>query len=280
MSQYLKDIKGRLEALEKTGSITQALQHISIAKTKKAQRDLTNYVFFKEHLNPMIIDLYNKESNHPIFKGNSSEHTLYILITSDRGLVGPYHQQLFRAVKEELKNSDNYSMIVMGIKGFYFAKKNHYNLVHDSVIINRDFITTFYFKEYSKIIHDRYLKGKIGNIKIIYMNFINTAKQEVKIKQILPIEINEEAKEVNKFVLYETDTKELASYLSLIFLDTNIYGALVDAQSSEHASRLLAMQTATDNVREISRELSKSYHRIRQQAITSELIDVVNGTNF
>jgi len=277
----LKDIKLRMQAITKTASITQAMHNIALSKIKKSSDMLKNTREFVIKLHGILAYAnQNIEEAHRLTSLNEGKTKLYILVTSDRGLAGSYHNQLFKAFLEEVKDLsvDEYKVFVLGKKGFYFAQKRKLPMINKEIIYNRDDITTMYFRHYADLIKDAFMNRSIDEVILYYNHYVNTATQVVKKRTILPVIFDNEDVPKEDFI-YDTAPEIVLDHTINIYIESSIFTALADAKLSEHASRMVAMKSATDNANEIVERLHTIYHRARQQEITSELIDVINGSN-
>ena len=277
----LKDIKMRMQAITKTASITQAMHNIALSKIKKSSDMLKNTREFVIKLHGILAYAnQNIEEAHRLTSLNEGKTKLYILVTSDRGLAGSYHNQLFKAFLEEVKDLsvDEYKVFVLGKKGFYFAQKRKLPMINKEIIYNRDDITTMYFRHYADLIKDAFMNRSIDEVILYYNHYVNTATQVVKKRTILPVIFDNEDVPKEDFI-YDTAPEIVLDHTINIYIESSIFTALADAKLSEHASRMIAMKSATDNANEIVERLHTIYHRARQQEITSELIDVINGSN-
>ncbi len=277
----LKDIKMRMQAIEKTASITQAMHNIALSKIKKSSALLNTTKAFVVKLHS-ILEYANQniDQEHRLTSINEGETKLYVLVTSDRGLAGSYHSQLFKAFLDEVKDmkKEDYLVFVLGKKGYYFAQKRKLPMINQEIIYNRDDITTMYFRHYADLIKDVFMQKSIDEVILFYNHYINTGTQVVKKRTILPI-VFEESNEPKREFIYDTTPEIVLDHTINIYIESSIFTALADAKLSEHASRMIAMKSATDNANEIVERLHTIYHRARQQEITSEIIDVINGSN-
>ena len=277
----LKDIKLRMQAITKTASITQAMHNIALSKIKKSSELLSNTKSFVIKLHGILAYAnQNIEEAHRLTSINEGKTKLYILVTSDRGLAGSYHNQLFKAFLDEVKDkkASDYKVFVLGKKGFYFAQKRKLPMINKEIIYNRDDITTMYFRHYADLIKDVFMNKTIDEVILFYNHYVNTATQVVKKRTILPVIFENEDIPKEDFI-YDTAPEIVLDHTINIYIESSIFTALADAKLSEHASRMVAMKSATDNANEIVERLHTIYHRARQQEITSELIDVINGSN-
>lgn len=276
----LKDIKLRMGAINKTATITQAMHNIALSKIRKST-DLSNHTkSFSDKL-LHVLKYANQNINgvsrycEPVKNNNK----LYIIVTADRGLCGSYHNQLFKLFLNEVKSlkKSEFKVLVIGKKGYYFAKKNQIPLINDEIIYHRDDLVTMKIREYGDIIKTAFKEGYVDEVVMYHNHFVNTASQEVKEVSILPIVFDSE--KVKNDYIYDADPEVVMDQTVSVYIESKIFEALADAKLSEHAARMVAMKNATDNANQIVDKLHMQYHRARQQEITSELIDVVNGSN-
>lgn len=283
MAVTLSQIKGRISALEKTSSITQALYNISVSKIKATTHAYDHYLKFMTRLNNVVFDAGARVGSHPLINQRKTNRTVYLLITSDRGLAGSYHSQLFKQFLEEVKQykKDEYFVFVIGRKGYFFALKQKLPMINTKPITNRDDLTTINFKAETKYMQQQFMQGAVDHVVLFYNHYVSTTTQKVKKEEILPIPISKKSIEKRQDQPYFYDAKpaKVLEQASLMYIETLVYGALVDAKLSEYAARVIAMKAATDNAKNAAQDLKLVYNRARQQAITNELIDLVNGTN-
>jgi F-type H+-transporting ATPase subunit gamma len=215
------------------------------------------------------------QSNHEV------EKRLFVLITSDRGLAGGYHQQLFNAFLQETKELAKESIVLLtiGRKGFFFGRKHQYQMVNEEHISNRDQISGTNYAMYVEIIEKMFLNKQIKDITLVYNHFVNALKQEVKFETLLPVSFTDDefsmAEEHD--YLYEGHPNDIFENMILIYLQSRIYGVMVDAKLAEFSSRIVAMKQATDNSNDVLEKLELQYNQARQHKITADLLDISNG---
>lgn len=283
MSNSLREVKMRMNATEKTAQITKAMNMVSASKLRRSQ---DKYLQYKDYMNGLDNVLTNIVSsgesfNHPMLIARPIKKTGYILITSDRGLAGPNNSNVLKRFLNEIKGmpQEQYVCGVIGNQGFNYCKHRGINLFKDESTYVRDDVSFIDIADFAKELIDMYQVGKIDRLVVVYNHFINTISQEVTVKQLLPIEKVE--RKDNLVINYEFDQgKEKSLDLILpMYVENMLYGFLLDAKTSEHASRMTAMKSATDNALGVIDTLKLAYNRSRQAAITRELIDIVGGAN-
>jgi F-type H+-transporting ATPase subunit gamma len=276
----LKEIKLRMQAIQKTASITQAMHNIALSKIKKSSELLQHASDFVNKLEDILKYAHqNLEDNHRMTTENGGNKKLYILLTSDRGLAGSYHNQLFKAFLDEIKDQEDYKILTLGKKGYYFCQKRGLPMVNEEIIYNRDDVSTIYFRNYARLVKDVFVQKDIDEVILFHNHYISTATQEIHKEKILPI-VYEKQKIYNDKYIYDVEPDIVIDEVISIYIESSIFKALADAKLSEHAARMMAMKSATDNANDIVDRLHLMYHRARQQEITSEIIDVINGSNI
>jgi len=285
----MREIKSRITATKKTAQITKAMHMVSASKLKKAERSMKSYRPLMHQLREMIDNLLDSDTllSHPMLVERESNHVCYILVSSDRGLAGPYNSSVFKEfmsyVKEHHQSDDEFTVATIGYKAYSFAKRMNYKMLNTEVINVRDDIQFIDFKSVTEAFMMDFLKGKIDRIIVFYNHFINTISQRVEHQQILPVtngRVHEETeKGLNIIYNYEPSPQIIINHLLPMYVENTLYGMILDAKASEHASRMTAMKSATDNADEVIHSLQLHYNRARQAAITIELTDIIGGAN-
>mgnify|MGYP001311421135 FL=1 len=274
----LRELRSRIRSIESTSRVTKALQMIAAAKMKKAQDKVLEGRAYSEKLNSIIANVY--ESNPEVFLTESesvSEKSLILLVTPDRGLCGALVSNILKEASKFIESlkEDNYEIRVIGKKGTSFVSK--LNNEYESFKVS-DMPT---FEEVSPItgnISKDINSDGFSKVFILYTEFISTAVQKPKIKQLLPIELdmNDSERSNNEF-LYEPNLDKVSKALIPRYVETSIFNSILDSVASEHSARLVAMQNATDNANELKEDLTLDLNKARQQQVTSEILDIVGG---
>jgi F-type H+-transporting ATPase subunit gamma len=292
----MRDIKTRINATKKTSQITRAMHMVSASKLKKAERSIKSYRPLMHQLDMMLDTLLKSDDvlSHPMLHDREVEKTCYILVSSDRGLAGPYNANVFKKFQADIKNihqsNDEFVIAPIGYKAFSFAKHNGYNILFNESVNVRDDIQFIDFKDTTERFIKDYLRGMIDKIVVYYNEFVNTLTQVVRDRQLLPI--NQEAimlsndekhqerhQERHMMFLYEPNPQAIVDQLMPMYVENMLYGYILDAKASEHAARMTAMKSATDNAKDLIKTLQLHYNRARQAAITIELTDIIGGAN-
>lgn len=286
MGVSTKKIQNRIKATKKTSQITNAMNMVSSSKLKKIERTIHNYLKFVEGVEEIIGNLLLSEDDiyHPLLETQNSSKVCYLLITSDRGLAGPFNNNLFKSFEEEIKvhqSKEEYVVATFGTKGFSYVRKRRHPSLTKEVVLLRDDVRYMDIRHTITKIIELYLSGEIGKVVIVYNHFVNTLSQVVTKKQLLPLEKKFTKTKPTERVhyIYEGGADKILSTVLPLYIESLVYGLVLDSKASEHASRMTAMRNATDNAYEIIGELELLYNRARQAAITSELTDIIGGAS-
>lgn len=286
----MREIKSRITATKKTSQITKAMHMVSASKLKKAEKAIKGFRPLMYKLREMIDNLLaGDDLSHPMLVARDIKKTCYILVSSDRGLAGPYNSAVFKAfvahVKETHQSNEEFIVATIGHKAFSFARRMGYELLNKEAINVRDDIQFIDFKSVTEGFIHEYLSDKIDSIVVFYNHFVNIITQNVEQKQLLPItngNVKEEESEDAGLKLiynYEPSPQLIIDHLLPMYVENTLYGIILDAKASEHASRMTAMKSATDNAEDVISTLQLHYNRARQAAITIELTDIIGGAN-
>ena len=289
----MREIKSRITATKKTSQITKAMYMVSASKLKKAERAIKGFRPLMYRLRDMIDNIIEGDDliSHPMLVDREVGKICYILVSSDKGLAGPYNSSIFKAFSAHIArhhiSQDEFIVAAIGFKAFSFAKRMNFELLNDKPINVRDDIQFIDFNSITEMFQKDYLSGKIDSIIVFYNHFINTLTQEAKYTQILPVingdQLDKEKQGNNNGIKliynYEPSPQEIIDHLIPMYVENTLYGLILEAKASEHASRMTAMKSATDNAEEVISTLQLHYNRARQAAITIELTDIIGGAN-
>ncbi len=280
MASSIRDIKARVSATKKTAQITKAMNMVSASKLKAAQNATISFRPYMNKVEDIIANLASsgEKLSHPLLEMREVKKTCYILITSDRGLAGPFNSNILKTYLK-LSKDKNHIVIPLGNKAYYYAKSRKLKTLDDELISLPDDVPfDSILLLISKVVKS-YLKGEFDSVIVIYNHFVNTLKIEASTFRILPIENNFEKGDYNKNYEFDEEIEAILDTILPLYLENVLYGLILDSKASEHASRMTAMSSATDNANEVISKLEIQYNRARQQAITLELTDIIGGSN-
>ncbi|UOQ94952.1 F0F1 ATP synthase subunit gamma [Halobacillus shinanisalinarum] len=279
----LRDIKGRITSTKKTKQITKAMEMVSASKLNRAEQNAKQFVPYSEKIQEVVAGIAagGGVTSHPMLESREVKRTGYVVITSDRGLAGAYNSSVLRKVYQEIKqrhsSTDEYTLITLGRVGRDFFKKR--NMPVDKEITGISDQPDF--ADISDIASETvqlYTDGEVDQLYLYYNHYVSAITQEVTEKKALPLtDLGSQTKGASSSYEYEPSQEEILEVLLPQYAESLIYGALLDGKASEHAARMTAMKSATDNADDLIGDLSLSYNRARQAAITQEITEIVGG---
>ncbi|NLN14399.1 MAG: ATP synthase F1 subunit gamma [Tissierellia bacterium] len=282
MAKSTRDIKRRIKGISNIKQITNAMELVASVKMRKARARLERTrPYYNTVLNSIKDVLSYTKVSHPLLEEREVIKSLYIVVTADRGLAGGYNANVTRLVDSKFKNDkESISLITVGSKGRDFFRNRGYHIVKSFQGISEEpeFKDA---REIGKIAIDLFLEGQVDEINIVYTRFISNISYDARIMKLLPVDdLKVEGEDKLKPIIdFEPSPEEVLDYLIPKYIESTIFGALIEASSSEQAARRVAMENATDNAEEMIEELNISYNRARQAAITMEISEIVAGAD-
>lgn len=289
MAVSLNDIKTKIASTKNTSQITNAMQMVSAAKLGRSGEAARNFQVYAQKVRKLLTDILHGNgagaSTNPMLISRSVKKTGYIVITSDRGLVGGYNSSILKAVmelKEEYHpDGKGFEMICIGGMGADFFKARGIQPLYEL----RGLADQPSFDQVRKIISktvEMYQNELFDELYVCYNHHVNTLTSQMRVEQMLPIvdlDPNEADEEYSLTFELETSREEILEQLLPQFAESMIYGAIIDAKTAENAAGMTAMQTATDNAKKVINDLTIQYNRARQAAITQEITEIVAGAS-
>ncbi|MFV8063909.1 F0F1 ATP synthase subunit gamma [Streptococcus pluranimalium] len=283
MAGSLSEIKGKIASTKKTSQITGAMQMVSAAKLTKSEQAAKDFQVYASKVRQITTDLMKSElltgSSNPLLISRPIKRTGYIVITSDKGLVGGYNSTILKSmmdiIHEYHSNDHDFEIIAIGGMGADFFKARGFDVAFEL----RGLEDQPSFEEVAQIIAksvEMYKTELFDELYVCYTHHVNSLTSQVRVQQMLPItELDAaEASEYHSFEL-EPNREAILEQLLPQYTESLIYGAIVDAKTAEHAAGMSAMQTATDNAKNVINDLTIQYNRARQAEITQEITEIV-----
>lgn len=277
----LKDIQDRINSTAKTKQITKAMEMVSASKLSRAEENAKRYAAYSDKIQEVIanIAMNSTDVTHPMLERREVKRTGYIVVTADSGLAGAYNANILRTlmktIEEKHTSPDEYVVIAIGRVGLEFCEKQDIPVV-ESVIGLQDQPRYAEIKTIAGNAVQLFIDEEIDELIIIYNHFVSAISQVVETNTLVPIS-NIDTTEATSSYEYEPNEEQILETLLPQYAESLIYGALLDAKASEHAARMTAMKSATDNAEELIDELTLSFNRARQAAITQEITEIVSG---
>jgi F-type H+-transporting ATPase subunit gamma len=286
----LKDVKTKIGAVKKTKQITKAMNMVAASKLRGAQANMTGFRPYAGKFAEVLGSLAARGGSEPnplLAKRETASKVNVVLCTSDRGLCGGFNSNLILKaeayIKEKAGSDIKISFTNFGKKGRDWSRKNNLEIKTEYIgVVGGRFGFNIAVKAGRKLI-DGFLNGEYDEVHVIYSEFKSTAKQIPVIRQLLPIpplkaaEKGEEDTEYLPEHICEPSPAELLESMLPKNVFVQIYSALLETSTSEHAARMAAMNNATKACNDMINSLTLAYNKARQSAITADLMDIVGG---
>ena len=277
----VRTIRRRIRSVQSTAKITKAMQMIAASKMRFAQLATLAGRPYAEKIEHVLSDLAAQpiegEEIHPFFIERDITNTAVIHMTPDRGLCGGLPGNLNRSCGDFiLGESSTINSVAVGKKGrdFLIRTGNQPMAVFTDL---PDKSTVEDIMPIAKLVIDGYMDGSIDKVVLSYPQFINVTLQTPIIKQLLPVIPSELSSNETVGYIYEPSSIDLMELLLPRYIETEIYHALLESRACEHSSRMVAMRNATDSANDMIDSLTLLMNKVRQEAITTELLDIVGG---
>jgi F-type H+-transporting ATPase subunit gamma len=282
----LKDIRRRILSVKSTQKITKAMKLVSAAKFARANHAVTSARPYSQALDSMVSSVLASVTDavSPLLVTRQEQRALFVLVSTDRGFCGGLNSNLFRfslvKIRELRQRQVQVDVVAWGKRARLFAEKAGLNVI--STIEKATDRPTFaraqalaegLFKSFSD-------DGGYDRVYLTYMSFRSALSQQADTVQLLPVQpkADKDAPVVGS-LLTEPDPEKLLSSLLSRKLANTVFRALLEASASEHGARMTAMDSATNNAKEVIKKLTIQYNRARQAAITKELIEITSGAD-
>ena len=278
----LKEIRARISSVGSTMQITSAMKMVSAAKLKRAQDAILQMRPYSDKLTELLNNLISSidsSENNIYSKKRKLNNVLLVTITSNRGLCGGFNSFIIKQAKALIKNeykNTNVSILSIGKKSSEHFTKNGFNVVgtYDDLLSDITYDGTCKIAEKIMI---EFVDGKYDKVVLVYNQFKNAATQIVKNENFLPLKNEEKVQERPFNYIFEPSQESIVEELIPRSLKTQLFKAVLDSNASEHGARMTAMHKATDNASELKKELTLTYNKARQAAITGEILEIVGG---
>lgn len=288
----MRDIKRRKDSIQSTGQITKAMKLVATVKLQKAKSRAEESKPYFNYMYDTVTSMLEKSGNisHPYLQAGESRKKGFIVITSNRGLAGGYNSNLVKMITKGDFKKEDCVIYAVGRKGRETLERLGYEIKADySEVINEPLYKDA--QEIGRAVLDAFTNNEIGEIYLVYTVFKNTVSQVPTCIKLLPVSKDDLVKEkdgnsqekasVDDLTLmnYEPEAEEALNTIIPKYINSLIYGALVESVASENGARMQAMDSATNNAEDMISDLSLKYNRARQGAITQELTEIIAGAS-
>jgi F-type H+-transporting ATPase subunit gamma len=289
----LRDIRRRIKSVKNTAQITRAMQLVAAAKMKKAQDQALAGREYAAHLTQVLFDIRQNftEESHPLLVHRNEGRELVLVISTDKGLCGPLNTNLAKAIRA--RTSPDAHFVTVGRKLRTLCEKLGKKVIADFTV--RDPVPFSQTRPIAKFISQQFLDGNYDKVSIAFTSFVNTLRQEPEVVTLLPIQghregeeqafesigngfsVEEHIKDAFRDYTFEPDASSVLHAILPLYVNYEVFQAHVEARASEHSARMVAMKSATDNAKKFIKELTLEYNKLRQGAITAELLEITTA---
>jgi F-type H+-transporting ATPase subunit gamma len=285
-----REMRLRIRSVKNISQVTRALETVSASKVRKATAAVMAtraYATKAWQVLTHVAGQPGRDSLHPLLATRKSvDNTLVIVITGDRGLAGAYNSNVIRFTAQRFdRNPVPVNYIAVGRKGRDLLFRRRKQVIAD--FSNLPAAPKFAdVSAIGRLVVDEFQKGIADEVYLVYTDFVNMGRQVATVKKLLPLELGGEGRVVDferrsvgpaAAYEYEPDMRVILDEIIPRFTALQVYQAILESQASEHAARMIAMRNATDNAKELVGALQLAYNKVRQGAITNDILDIVGG---
>ncbi len=279
-----REIKTKIKSVQNTRKVTRALEMVSASKIRKAQERMKASRPYARAMKQVIGHLAqaNSEYKHPyLIEREQVKRVGYIIVSSDRGLAGGLNNNLFRKLLGELRTWQEQGVAVdvvtIGQKASVFFRRIKVDMI-GSVAHLGDQPRVEQLVGVIKVMLDAYSAGSVDKVFLSYNDFVNTMTQRAAFDQLLPLAASDTQMAHHDWdYLYEPDAQTVLEHVLTRYIESLVYQAVLENVASEHAARMVAMKSASDNANKLIDTLNLVYNKARQAAITQEISEIVGG---
>ncbi len=280
------DLKRRIRSVRNTQQITRAMKFVAAARLRRAQERAFAARPYARALSSVVRSAVSRiaETEHPLLQKRPENRVLLLVVSGERGLCGAFNANVLRKAFEFLRgrsSQDGAEVIALGRKGRDALRKQRWTMLAEYVDIGTR-VQSERAAEVAQAVISRYQAGEVDAVYIVFNEFKSVLAQILNVEKILPIEAvtsggSHSVGETPVDYLYEQPAGELLGQLIPRYVQAQVFRALAESTAAEHAARMTAMDSATNNARELIDKLTLYMNKVRQAAITKEIIEVVSG---
>ncbi|MGB0133242.1 F0F1 ATP synthase subunit gamma [Dokdonella sp.] len=279
-----REIKTKIKSVQNTRKVTRALEMVSASKIRKAQDLMKASRPYARLMRQAIghIAHANSEYQHPFMVERSEiKRVGFVIVSTDRGLCGGLNTNLFRSLLAQIRSWQDkgveVDMVCIGQKATSYFRRLKVNMV-GSVTHLGERPQVDKLVGVIKVMLDAYTEGRIDRLSLVYNDFVNTMTQKATIDQLLPLPPSDELTTTHAWdYLYEPDAASVLDHVLTRYVESLVYQSTLENLASEHAARMVAMKSASDNATKAIGDLTLVYNKARQAAITQEISEIVGG---
>lgn len=285
----LKDIRARIDSTKNTQQITKAMKMVSAAKLRRAQNNIVNMRPYANSLIKVIADIAaTQRINHPLLTPPLAvKKVLMVVLSSDRGLCGGFNTNINKFVDQYIKkHSPNYEkmdFIFIGRRANDFFIRRNVKVVNAITKLDKD-ISHKLASEVADKLMEYYLEGHYDEIRLVYNEFKSAIQQIVTTETLLPVDLSKQTFDKQKSnvafasdMIFEPKAEKIIDELLLKHFGIQVYRCMSESVAAEHGARMTAMENASNNAKQMIDSLTLTYNKLRQEKITTELIEITSG---
>jgi F-type H+-transporting ATPase subunit gamma len=276
----LKSLQERIKSVSSIQQVTKAMKMVAAAKVKKAQDKMELSRPYSKNTQDMICRILPQVSNDNIVLVGKRKvsKTALIIITSDRGFAGSFNSSVIRLAEKEIEKlgKDKVQLFCLGKKSSEYFSKRNYNVVQSFYDFWKD-MTFDTASDIAETFISAFKNHEVDEVNVIYNRFKTLASQDLMMEKVLPIDFTEDYNPKDYNYDYEPNKESIVKSLLPKHLKVQMWQQMLESYSSEEAARMIAMDNATENAKEIIKELKLEFNKARQAAITTEMLEIVGG---
>lgn len=274
-SGKLRELRGRIRSVISIQQTTRAMRMIAAVKLRKAQDRLHRLRPYRQQSQNLLHLLLSQlEEPHPLQQAPEAPRSLYVVLSSSRGLCGAFNSGLVRWLMPQLGGSDHTELLILGKKAYEALRRSPYKMEFQDLFSAKE-IQPETVRAITQQLYERFRSGTVREVILIYNRFGGVGKSIPTQETLLPLPTVEK-KEVRPWILEPSLEGLLESFIPR-YLETTLLSAVQESVTAEHGARMVAMQAASDNAEELLRSLRLQYNKARQASITKELLEIVAG---
>lgn len=275
------DLRRRIRSVKNTQQITRAMKMVAAARLRRAQERMLAARPYAGALHQLLQSVASRvePEDHPLLRRREEKNVLLLVVTADKGLCGGFNMNAIKAATTAMReeNWQDVQLLPVGRKGNDFFRRREAAIRFQAVNVFQA-LSEDTAKEIARIIIDDYAEEKIDAVYVIYNEFRSMISQKVVLQRMLPLEGMEKSEEAPRIdYLYEPAPATILNQLLPRYVEFQLHRILLESSAAEHAARMTAMEAATKNASDIIDDLTLTYNRVRQAAITKEIIEIVSG---
>jgi F-type H+-transporting ATPase subunit gamma len=283
MAANTRDIRRRIKSVKNTAQITKAMQMVAASKMRKAQMAATAGRPYADLMNRVLVSLSRRTNPElsPLLEVREVKKELVFIVSTDKGLCGALNTNLLR--ETQLFDGRPVGYVATGRKAVQYLARTKKDLMADFAL--KDAPSLIDTKPISKFLIDKFLAKEVDKVSVLYTRFINTLSLKPTAQTILPISPADLPKPVGETpgedddleFRYEPSAAEVLAGILPHYIHYQVYQMVLDARASEHSARMVAMKNATDNAKQLIKDLTLEYNKVRQASITTELLEITTA---